>query len=241
MLKIENINVFRDNTHILHDVSLDVKQGEIVALIGANGAGKTTTLRTISAFLKVKSGSITYKPNKNDEKINLVGLAPEKIVQLGISHCPEGRGVFAELSVRENLIVGAYLRKDNNIEKDIQEVYEMFPILKERSNQMAGNLSGGEQMMLALGRALMSKPNLLILDEPSLGLAPLITDQIFEMLKHLNEEKGMTILVVEQNASIALSFSHRAYVLETGNVVLEDKSSELVKSSLVQKAYLGGM
>lgn len=241
MLKVENIDVLRSSTHVLHDVSLEVNRGEIVALVGANGAGKTTTLRTISGFLKAKTGAILYEPNVKDKKMDLVGISPEKIVQSGVSHCPEGRGVFAELTVRENLVVGAYLRSDNEIDKDMQEVYAMFPILKDRSNQMAGNLSGGEQMMLALGRALMSRPKLLILDEPSLGLAPLIIEQIFEMLKNLNEEKGMTMLVVEQNASIALEFSHRAYVLETGRVVLEGESSELAKSSLVQEAYLGGV
>lgn len=239
MLTIKNIDVLRGKTHVLHQVDLKIGHGEIIALIGANGAGKTTTLKTISGFLRPAKGSILYTAHKGAEQMNLTAMEPEQIVAAGISQCPEGRGVFSQLSVKENLLIGAYLRSDSEIGKDIQSIYDMFPILGERLNQAAGSLSGGEQMMLALGRSLMSRPRLLILDEPSLGLAPLIIETIFDMLKKINTQ-GITILIVEQNAVMALELSHRAYVLETGRVVLFGKSADLVSNPQVQKAYLGG-
>ncbi len=239
MLSVENIDVYRGKTHVLHQVDIHVKHGEIIALIGANGAGKTTTLRTISGLLNPARGRILYAPGKGKRQTEISSLPPEQIVSIGVSHCPEGRGVFSQLSVKENLLVGAYLRKDNKIEQDIQSIYEMFPILEERSTQAAGNLSGGEQMMLALGRSLMSRPKLLILDEPSLGLAPLVIETIFNKLKKINTE-GVTILIVEQNAIMALELSHRAYVLETGHVTLSGRSTDLALNPQVQKAYLGG-
>lgn len=239
MLTIENIDVYRGKTHVLHKVDLHVGHGEIIALIGANGAGKTTTLKTISGFLRPAKGKVLYTSEKGKNPVDISPLAPEQIVGAGISQCPEGRGIFSQLSVKENLIIGAYLRSDNEIEKDIQSMYEMFPILGERANQTAGKLSGGEQMMLALGRSLMGRPKLLILDEPSLGLAPLIIETIFNMLIKINAQ-GVTILIVEQNAVMALEMSHRAYVLETGHVTLSGQSSDLVLNPRVQKAYLGG-
>ncbi len=239
MLSVENIDVYRGRTHVLRQVDIHVKHGEIIALIGANGAGKTTTLRTISGLLHPAKGKILYAAGKGKRQIEISSLPPEQIVSTGVSHCPEGRGVFSQLSVKENLLVGAYLRKDNKIEQDIQSIYEMFPILEERSTQAAGNLSGGEQMMLALGRSLMSRPKLLILDEPSLGLAPLVIETIFNKLKKINTE-GVTILIVEQNAVMALELSHRAYVLETGRVTLFGRSADLTLNPEVQKAYLGG-
>lgn len=239
MLTVNKIDVYRGKTHVLHQVNLNIERGEIIALIGANGAGKTTTLRTISGFLQPAAGSLFYTPEREGKQVDLSALAPEQIVAAGISQCPEGRGVFSQLTVRENLLIGAYLRSDNEINKDTEAIYKIFPILKERSNQTAGSLSGGEQMMLALGRSLMSRPKLLILDEPSLGLAPLIIQSIFDMLRKLNQQ-GMTILLVEQNAVMALELSHRAYVLETGRVVLWGKSADLANDPKVQKAYLGG-
>lgn len=240
MLVIENIDVFRGSTHVLHSVSLEVGHGEIVSLIGANGAGKTTTLRTISGLLHPKNGSILYRPDEKTKPINIQTLSPNKIVKLGISQTPEGRGIFPQLSVKENLLIGAYNREDNKINDSMEMIYTMFPILKKRSKLDANKLSGGEQMMLALGRSLMSQPKFLILDEPSLGLAPLIVEQIFEMLKEINK-KGVTILLVEQNAVMALELSDRAYVIETGKIVLHGKSSELSSNQEVQNAYLGGV
>jgi branched-chain amino acid transport system ATP-binding protein len=239
MLTVKNIDVYRGKTHVLHQVDLHVGHGEIIALIGANGAGKTTTLKTISGFLRPTKGSILYTAAKGEKPMDFSAMAPEQIVGAGISQCPEGRGIFSQLSVKENLVIGAYLRSDNEIDKDIQSIYEMFPILGERLNQAAGSLSGGEQMMLALGRSLMSRPKLLILDEPSLGLAPLIIEIIFDKLIKINTQ-GITILIVEQNAVMALELSHRAYVLETGRVVLSGQSADLAKNPRVQKAYLGG-
>ncbi len=239
MLTIDNIDVFRGRTHVLHQVNLHVAQGEIIALIGANGAGKTTTLRAISGLLRPAKGRISYIPEKGAPPVDLTAIAPEQIVGAGISQCPEGRGIFSQLSVKENLLVGAYLRSDREIEKDLYTIYQMFPILGERSHQTAGNLSGGEQMMLALGRSLMSRPKLLILDEPSLGLAPIVIETIFSMLQKINRQ-GVTILIVEQNAMMALDLSHRAYVLETGRVALSGKSGELVCNPAVRQAYLGG-
>ncbi|MCP4115556.1 MAG: ABC transporter ATP-binding protein [Desulfobacteraceae bacterium] len=239
MLTVDNIDVYRGETHVLHKVSLQVGHGEIVALIGANGAGKTTALRTVSGLLRPSSGRILYTPEKGKETIEISTVAPERIVGAGISQCPEGRGVFSRLTVKENLLIGAYLRSDKGVEKDLESIYKMFPILEERSGQAAGKLSGGEQMMLALGRSLMGRPKLLILDEPSLGLAPLVIDTIFDMLKRINAQ-GVTVLIVEQNAVMALALSHRAYVLETGRVVLSGPSAELADTPRVRQAYLGG-
>jgi len=203
MLKIDDIRVYREQTYVLQGVSLDVGHGEIVALIGANGAGKTSMLRTISGLLRPKSGRILYKPDGDGDAIDISRISAEQIVALGISHCPEGRGIFSQLSVRENLVIGAYLRKNKQaIERDYRRICGIFPILGERAGQTAGSLSGGEQEMLAVGRALMSRPRLLILDEPSLGLGPIIIENLFQVLHDINAE-GVTILLVEQNAFIA--------------------------------------
>ncbi|KIX12428.1 ABC transporter ATP-binding protein [Dethiosulfatarculus sandiegensis] len=240
MLKLNDIHVYRGQTYVLKGVSLEVGRGEIVALIGANGAGKTTTLRTISGLLTPKNGSIIYTPEKDDPPWDISGAQAEDIVARGIAHCPEGRGVFAQLSVRENLMVGAYLRNDKKqIEYDHERVCHMFPILGERANQAAGSLSGGEQAMLAVGRALMTRPRLLILDEPSLGLAPLVVEFIFDMLAEINSQ-GVTVLLVEQNAVMALKLANRAYVLENGQVTLSGPSDELARDEKVRRAYLGG-
>lgn len=235
MLKINNIDVYYGNIQALRNVSLEVNEGEIVTLIGANGAGKSTLLKTISGLLKPKKGSIEYLGEAID------GKAAQSIVKAGISHVPEGRRVFANMSVEENLELGAYLRKDRDgIKKDLEHVYELFPRLLERRKQQAGTLSGGEQQMLAMGRALMSKPKLIILDEPSMGLAPLMVKTIFEIIKMVNNE-GVTVLLVEQNAHMALSVANRAYVIETGNIVLQGTAAELQASEEVKAAYLGGL
>jgi len=239
MLQIENLEVYRGRTYVLKGVSLEVGRGEIVALIGANGAGKTTTLKAVSGLLRPQSGRIAYRPETARE-LALDRVPAEEIVRQGISHCPEGRGVFAGLTVRENLMVGAYLRRDKpGIREDLEKVCALFPILKERASQAAGSLSGGEQAMLAIGRALMARPRLLILDEPSLGLAPLIVARIFELLAEINA-RGVTILLVEQNAVMALDLSHRAYVLETGRVILSGPSPDIACDEAVRRAYLGG-
>jgi branched-chain amino acid transport system ATP-binding protein len=241
VLRINDIHVYRGQTYVLQGVSLEVDHGEIVALIGANGAGKTTLLRTISGLLRPKNGSILYQPQKVTENIDISRIPPEQIVSLGISHCPEGRGIFSQLSVRENLLIGAYLRKDKKeIQVDYKRVCGIFPILGERASQTAGSLSGGEQEMLAVGRALMSRPRLLILDEPSLGLGPIIVDKLFKILAEINAQ-GVTILIVEQNAVMALDLANRAYVLETGRVTLSGTSSELASDEKVRSAYLGGI
>ena len=240
MLRIDDIRVYRDQTYVLRGVSLEVGHGEIVALIGANGAGKTSILRTISGLLRPKSGHIFYTPSGAGEEIDIGRVSAEQIVALGISHCPEGRGIFSRLSVRENLMVGAYLKKNKQaIEQDYRRICGIFPILGERSRQTAGSLSGGEQEMLAVGRALMSRPRLLILDEPSLGLGPIIIENLFRVLHDINAE-GVTILLVEQNAVMALEYAHRAYVLENGRVTLSGPSSELARDEKVRRAYLGG-
>lgn len=219
----------------LHGISLTIREGDIVTLIGANGAGKTTTLRAISGLQRPKSGSIQF----NGEDITR--LSPHRIVQRGLSHVPEGRMVFANLSVRENLEMGAFLRKDKpGIAADQDFVYTMFPRLKERARQVAGTLSGGEQQMLAIGRALMSRPTFLMLDEPSLGIAPLLVKTIFEKIIEINRQQGITILLVEQNANLALEVSHYGFVLETGRIILQDQSRALKTNSEVCKAYLGG-
>ena len=233
MLKVENLVVSYGGIEALKGISLEVPDGKIVTLIGANGAGKSTLLRSIIGLVKVASGEITY----NEQKIN--GLNSQKIVQTGITLVPEGRRVFPNLSVLENLKIGAYMRSDNvEIEKDINWVYELFPRLKERSWQMAGTLSGGEQQMLAVGRALMCRPKLMMMDEPSLGLAPLIIKDIFRIIREINKQ-GMTILLIEQNANMALKIADKAYVLETGNITMQGTGSELLENPEIAAAYLG--
>lgn len=235
MLKVNGIDVFYGNIHALKGVSLEINEGEIVTLIGANGAGKSTLLKTLSGLLKPKSGSIEYLGS------SISGKAPQSIVKAGISHVPEGRRVFANMSVEENLELGAYLRKDSKeIRKDIQSVYELFPRLEERRKQLSGTLSGGEQQMLAMGRAIMAKPKLLLLDEPSMGLAPLMVKTIFQIIEKINQD-GTTILLVEQNANMALSVADRAYVIETGRVEISGTAAELQASEEIKKAYLGGL
>ncbi|WP_071141741.1 ABC transporter ATP-binding protein [Acidaminococcus timonensis] len=234
MLSIKNLNVYYGAIHAVKDLDMEVGDGEIVTLIGSNGAGKSTTLHTISGLIKPKSGSIEYKGN------DIVGIPAHKLVGQGLVQVPEGRHVFAEMTVMENLDMGAYLRKDKDeVARDKEKVFLKFPRLKERVGQLAGTLSGGEQQMLAMGRALMSRPQLLLLDEPSMGLAPLLVREIFSIIKEINEE-GTTVLLVEQNANMALSIADRAYVLETGRVVLSGSAAELAASEAVQKAYLGG-
>ena len=234
LLKIDDINVYYGAIHAIKGISLEVHQGEIVTLIGANGAGKSTTLRTISGLLKAKTGSITFMGK------DIAGEPAHKIVREGISQVPEGRRVFAEMTVRENLDLGAFTRTDKAaIASDLDMVYGLFPRLKERANQVAGTLSGGEQQMLAMGRALMSQPKLLLLDEPSMGLAPMLIREIFNIIVDINK-KGTTGLLVEQNANMALSIANRAYVLETGRITLSGPASELAASEDVRKAYLGG-
>jgi len=233
MLKVENLNVFYGAIHALHDISFQVNKGEIVTLIGANGAGKTTTLHTISGLLRQKSGVITFKDK------NLAAVHPHKLVTLGLSQVPEGRRVFAQMSVLENLEMGAYIRKNaNEMKNDLEMVFSHFPRLKERVKQLAGTLSGGEQQMLAMGRALMSHPDLLMLDEPSMGLSPILVQEIFSIIQDVNKV-GTTILLVEQNANMALSIANRAYVLETGRIVMEGDAKELMSNDDVRKAYLG--
>lgn len=240
MLKIDGLNVTRGRTHVLHDINMRVNRNEMVALIGANGAGKTTLLHSISALLPARSGSIAYTPDDGRPPLECTKSPAEKIVASGLCHCPEGRGVFAGLSVYENLMMGAYLRRDRHgIAEDMENIYDLFPILGRRKNMAAGKLSGGEQMMLALGRALMGRPRLLILDEPSLGLAPLVVESIFELLVSINV-KNVTILLVEQNAVAALEITHRAYVLEQGRIVMEGASKDLMGNDAIKKAYLGG-
>lgn len=233
MLKIENLSVHYGMIQAVRDVSFEVNQGEIVSLIGANGAGKTTILRTISGLNQPSKGTITFEGSPIQKK------APRRIVAQGISQVPEGRHVFPGLTVLENLEMGAYLRKDGNIQQDYEHVYEKFPILKERLNQDASTLSGGEQQMLAMGRALMSKPRLLLLDEPSMGLAPIFIQEIFNIIQEI-QKQGTTVLLIEQNAKMALSIADRGYVLETGKVVLSGTGQELLESEEVKKAYLGG-
>ncbi|ADB46429.1 ABC transporter ATP-binding protein [Acidaminococcus fermentans] len=234
MLTIKNLNVYYGAIHAVKDLNMEVGDGEIVTLIGSNGAGKSTTLHTISGLIKPKTGSILYKGEE------IVGVPAHKLVGRGLVQVPEGRHVFAEMTVMENLDMGAYLRTDKDgIARDKEKVFEKFPRLKERISQTAGTLSGGEQQMLAMGRALMSRPQLLILDEPSMGLAPLLVREIFSIIKEINSE-GTTVLLVEQNANMALSIADRAYVLETGRVVLSGTAAELAASEAVQKAYLGG-
>jgi branched-chain amino acid transport system ATP-binding protein len=234
MLEIKNIDTYYGNIQALHEVSINVKQGEIITLIGANGAGKTTTLMSISSIVNPKNGEIVF----NGDVISK--MKPDDIVKRGLIHVPEGRHIFPYLTVMENLDLGAFLRKDKaQIKKDLDHVFELFPRLHERRNQQGGTLSGGEQQMLAISRALMAKPKLLLLDEPSLGLAPIIVRQIFDIIKRINEEDGTTIFLVEQNANLALKIADRGYVMENGHITLEDTAENLLVNEDVKKAYLG--
>ena len=233
MLKVENINVYYGAIHAIQGISFEVHQGEIVTLIGANGAGKSTTLKPVSGTLRTRTGSITFMNE------NISRLDPYKIARKGLVQVPEGRKIFQKLSVEENLFIGGYTRERAEIEATMNDVYQRFPRLKERRRQVAGTLSGGEQQMLAIGRALMSKPRLIMLDEPSMGLAPLLVSQIFSIIREL-KDTGVTILLVEQNARMALRIADRAYVLETGRVKLSDSADALLNNDEVQKAYLGG-
>lgn len=234
MLKVEGLNIKYGASHAVKGIDLEVNEGEIVTLIGANGAGKTSILKALSGLVKPSAGTITY-----DGKV-LNKCSAQDIMKLGISHVPEGRRIFAGMTVLENLELGAYQRKDKDgIKRDLETVYERFPILKDRSKQNAATLSGGEQQMLAMGRALMANPKILLLDEPSMGLAPILVKEIFNIIKDINA-KGTTVLLVEQNARMALSIAHRAYVMETGNIVMSGTGKELSESEEIQKAYLGG-
>jgi branched-chain amino acid transport system ATP-binding protein len=234
LLELENVSVFYDSIQALRDVSLGVNEGELVTIVGSNGAGKTTTLMTVSGILRPRQGIVRYQGR------DITRLPSHQIVQRGISHCPEGRQVFTSLSVTENLVMGTYHRRDRDgIAGDLEWVQKLFPVLAERRSQAAGTLSGGEQQMLAIARALMSRPKVLLLDEPSLGLAPLLVDRIFEVIKQLRQE-GVTILLVEQNAYQALRVADRAYVLETGHIKLSGPALELASNVEVRRAYLGG-
>jgi len=233
LLELDNVKTYYGNIRALKGISIQVAEGEIVCLIGGNGAGKSTTLMTISGVLTPEEGDVIYQGR------SIVSVRPDNIVQMGICQVPEGRMIFPVLTVLENLDLGAYLRKDKDgIKQDLDGVFELFPVLRERSKQAGGTLSGGEQQMLAIGRALMARPKLLLLDEPSLGLAPILVDAIFEIIRQINNQ-GTTILLVEQNAQLALQFSNRGYVIETGEIALADKSAELLKNEQVKKAYLG--
>lgn len=234
MLVVKDLNVHYGVIHALKDVSMEVHEGEIVSLIGANGAGKTTLLHAISALLKKTSGDILFLGN------SLSKTGAKDVVKIGITQVPEGRHIFSGMSVYENLLMGAYLRKDKDgIKEDLMAIYKRFPILEQRSSQDASTLSGGEQQMLAMGRALMAKPKILLLDEPSMGLAPILVKEIFSIIKDINE-KGTTVLLVEQNAKMALSIADRGYVMETGKIVMSGTGGELIESPDIQKAYLGG-
>ena len=233
MLKVEDLHVYYGSIHAIKGISFEVNEGEVVTLIGANGAGKSTTLNTVSGLLKPRSGSVTF------EDKSIVGVPAHKIVSHGMALCPEGRRVFLQMTVQENLEMGGYTRPAGEIDAAIQDVYERFPRLKERYKQPAGTLSGGEQQMLAMGRALMSRPKLLMLDEPSMGLAPILVKQIFGIVRELHQA-GTTILLVEQNAQMALSVADRAYVLETGTIAMSGSAKELLIDERVRKDYLGG-
>jgi branched-chain amino acid transport system ATP-binding protein len=233
LLSVRNLEVSYGTIPALHGIDLDVEKGEIVTLIGANGAGKTTTLRTISGLLRPRVGEVTFNSG------TITGIKPHVITAMGISHVPEGRGIFANLTVSDNLELGAYLRKDKVAQSEYERIFTLFPVLKDRFKQNAGTLSGGEQQMLAISRALMSKPQVLLLDEPSLGLAPQMVQTIFRVIREINSE-GTTILLVEQNAHMALVTANRGYVMETGRIVLHDDTKALLASDRVKKAYLGG-
>ncbi len=233
ILKVDNINVYYGAIHAIKGVSFHVDRGEVVTLIGANGAGKSTTLQTISGLLRSRTGSVEFLGE------NISRLPPHKIVERGLAQVPEGRRIFLQMTVQENLEMGAYTRSGSGVDEDLEKVFAQFPRLKERRRQVAGTLSGGEQQMLAIGRALMSSPKLLMLDEPSMGLAPILVEQIFDIIRRLHEN-GTTILLVEQNAQMALSVADRAYVMETGSISLSGTGRELAESDQVKKAYLGG-
>jgi branched-chain amino acid transport system ATP-binding protein len=234
LLELKDVHTYYGAIHALRGVSLSVDEGEIVTLIGSNGAGKSTTLRTVSGLLRPRQGEITLREQR------ITGMAPHRIVELGICQAPEGRRVFGRMSVQENLAMGAFSRNDKSqIAADFERVYGLFPRLKERQSQKAGTLSGGEQQMLAIGRALMAQPKVLLLDEPSMGLAPILVEQIFEIIRTINQQ-GTTVLLVEQNALMALGIAHRGYILQTGEIVLSDVSDNLRRNEAVRKAYLGG-
>lgn len=233
ILNVDNINVYYGAIHAIHNVSFHVNEGEVVTLIGANGAGKSTILKTVSGLLRSKTGDVQFAGH------SIAQTAPHKIVEEGLAHVPEGRRIFQQMTVEENLEMGAYTQPKSGISADLEMVFEQFPRLKERRRQIAGTLSGGEQQMLAMGRALMSHPRLLLLDEPSMGLAPILIEQIFEIIRSLHKA-GTTILLVEQNAQMALSVADRAYVLETGEITLSGTGDELIHSDEIRKAYLGG-
>lgn len=237
MLEVKELNVFRGATHVLKDVSFDVRKGELAALIGANGAGKSTTLQTLSGLLRARSGNAWMQDE--GKTIELTRSTPEKIVRAGLIHCPEGRQIFQSLTVAENLAMGAYSRTDREaVAASVAQVHTLFPILKERASIAAGTLSGGEQMMLAIGRALLASPKLLLLDEPSLGLAPKIVETIFDVIGTLKAQ-GVTILLVEQNAAMALEFADRAYVMENGRIILSGTGQSLIENDRVRQSYLG--
>jgi branched-chain amino acid transport system ATP-binding protein len=234
MLEVQNIHTYYGNIHALKGISLTVEKGEIVTLIGANGAGKTTTLRTISGLLHPREGAMRL------EGENIVGTPAHQLVYQGIAMVPEGRGIFSKLTVQENLEMGAYSRSDKaGINSNFERVFTLFPRLKERRSQVAGTLSGGEQQMLATGRAMMAGPRILLMDEPSMGLAPVLVEAIFDTIQQINKQEGVTVLLVEQNALMALSIAHRGYVMQTGNIVLADTAEKLKTNEMVQKAYLG--
>lgn len=232
-LQVENVNTYYGNIHALKGISLNVNDGEVVTLIGSNGAGKSTTLKTISGILKPRTGHVIFDGRRIDE------LPPDEVVAIGVAQSPEGRRIFSRMTVIENLEMGAYARRDRgNLARDMERVFELFPRLKERRSQKGGTMSGGEQQMLAIGRALMSGPKVLLLDEPSMGLSPILVETIFQVIRDINKQ-GTTILLVEQNALMALQVANRGYVLQTGTIVMEDQSENLMKSELVRKAYLG--
>ncbi len=233
MLKVEKINVHYGVINAIKNVSFEVNDGEIVALIGANGAGKTSIMHAISGLIKTSSGKIEFLEN------DITKEPAHKVVAKGLAQVPEGRRIFSQLSVQDNLEMGAYLRTDSKIQEDLDKVYKRFPRLNERKTQLAGTLSGGEQQMLAMGRALMSKPKLLLLDEPSMGLSPILVNEIFDIIEEINKEDGVTVLLVEQNANKALSIAHRADVLETGNITISGDATDVAKNPKVREAYLG--
>ena len=233
MLKVDHLNVYYGVIHAIKNVSFEVNEGEIVALIGANGAGKTSIMHAISGLLKTSEGQISFLSE------DITKMPAHKIIASQLAQVPEGRRIFSQLTVQDNLEMGAYLRTDNKIQEDLDKVYQRFPRLKERKGQLAGTLSGGEQQMLAMGRALMSKPKLLLLDEPSMGLSPILVNEIFKIIQEINKEDGVTVLLVEQNANKALSIANRAYVLETGNITISGDAKEVANNPKVREAYLG--
>ena len=234
ILELQKVSTYYGNLQVLHDIDLEIEEGEIITLIGANGAGKSTTLMSISGIVPPRRGAILFKGR------SIQAIPPDKIVAMGLSQVPEGRHIFPDLTVNENLDMGCFLRRDKNgIKEDLDYIYSLFPILSKRRNQPGGNLSGGEQQMLAISRALMARPTLLLLDEPSMGLAPIVTLQIFEIIRRINKEQNTTIFLVEQNANLALKVAHRGYVLENGKIIIHDTCNVLLDNQDIQKAYLG--